>query len=302
MKRTARWLGASVIAAVLLGGLASWVVAGRLIEAAPRVIGGPPAGLPANAFTVATASGETIVGWHVRAAPSRGVIVLLHPIRTSRLAMVERARWLSDLGYSSVLIDLSGHGESSGETIMFGAREAHDARAAVDFARTQHPGEPIGVIGVSLGGAAAILAGPLDIDALVVESVYPFIDEAVRNRVAARLGGWSRPLAELLLVQLEPRLGITREVLRPIDHIHEVDCPVLVIGGADDEHTTAAETRALAAAADLPREVMLIEGAVHEDLERAGGEVYRRAVGDWLERWMTPTARRPSSTSTSSGG
>lgn len=66
--------------------------------------------------------------------------------------MLDRARWLHDEGYSSLLIDLQAHGESTGNHITGGYLEKHDVASAVKFARNRHPTESIGVIGVSLGG------------------------------------------------------------------------------------------------------------------------------------------------------
>jgi len=48
--------------------------------------------------------------------------------------------------------------ESPGERITFGHLEALDAEAAVEFARQRAPSERLAVIGISLGGAAALLA------------------------------------------------------------------------------------------------------------------------------------------------
>ena len=50
--------------------------------------------------------------------------------------------------------DSRAHGESGGERITFGYLESLDARAILGFLRRQMPGERVGMIGVSLGGAA----------------------------------------------------------------------------------------------------------------------------------------------------
>ena len=162
---------------------------------------------------------------------------------------------LDDLGYSTVMIDLQAHGESPGKQITVGYLEKHDVRAAVEFARHKHPNEPIGVLGISLGGAAALLASPLDIDAIVVESVYTNINVAIHNRVAAKLGPLASVPSALLILQLEPRLGISPSLLRPIEHVSKVDCPIFIISGAADLHTTAAETEAMFSAARDPKEL-----------------------------------------------
>ena len=152
----------------------------------------------------------------------------------------------------------------------------------MEFARREHPNEPIGVIGVSLGGAAALLASPLDIDALVLESVYPNIHDAIHNRVAAQLGPLSWIASSLLLIQFQPRLGISPSELRPIDRIPDIDCPVCIASGTADLHTTEPETRAMFSAAQEPKQLWLVDGAAHVDLLREDALQYReQMVGLW---------------------
>lgn len=44
-----------------------------------------------------------------------------------------------------------------------------------------------------MGGAATLLASPpLDVNALVLEMVYPNINQAVSNRLSMRVGAYTR--------------------------------------------------------------------------------------------------------------
>lgn len=260
------------------GGMATWIVGGSLVAPRSQHIGAPPDDFPALTISLESESGSTLSGWHFRAEKSHGVIVLLHGIGGSRKSMLGRARFLMRHGYSIVMVDLQAHGESSGNKVTLGYRESCDACAAVQFARDNHPGEPVGLIGVSLGGASALFASPLPIDALIIESVYPDIRRAVHNRVAARIGPIARVPAELLLVQLKPRLGISESDLRPIARLHNVGCPVFVISGSEDDHTTAEETREMFDAALDPKELWLVEGAGHVNLHEVSVDEYERRV------------------------
>ena len=251
-KRLLRRSAFGTLGLLVLSLVASWVVGGLFISSHPRTVGPPPADFPAKLINLRSDSGATLAGWHVPSMNHQGVVVLLHGIRGSRLAMVDRARFLHSAGYSLVMIDLQAHGESTGDAITLGHLEKHDVRAAVKYAKSQHPREPIAVVAVSLGAASALLASPLGVDALIIESMYPNIDAAVHNRVAAQMGFLSWLPANLLLVQLKPRLGISPEDLRPIDYVPEVDCPLFVMSGTKDEHTTPAETKAIYAAAQIP--------------------------------------------------
>ncbi len=86
------------------------------------------------------------------------MVLLVHSIRSNRVEMLSRARFLNEQGYSALLIDLQAHGETPGDRITFGARESEDVKAAAAYLRNMFPGERLGAIGVSLGAAAIVLA------------------------------------------------------------------------------------------------------------------------------------------------
>ncbi|MGE3242556.1 MAG: alpha/beta hydrolase [Pirellulales bacterium] len=282
---------AAALIALLVAALAvCWRMASAAVAPAHFAVGAPPHDLPAETIQLASRSGATIAAWHVPVENSRGVVVLLHPIRGSRLTMVDRARLFRSAGYSVVMIDFRGHGESTGDSITLGHLEQHDARAAVEFARSRHPGEPIVVVGWSLGGAAALLASPLGIDALILEEVYPTITEALENRTRMRVGPLA-PLATAILVsQLEPRLGVAAEELRPIDEVAAAGCPILLLAGADDQHTTLEQSKRMFAAAAEPKQYVYFEGAAHVDLLRYDNERYRRATLNFLDAQLRQRA------------
>jgi len=264
---------------ILIIGLASsWYVAGRFVAPAPRSIIQPTIDLQLKDIEIRSESGSILAGWHVQSNKTKGVIVLLHGIRSSRMQMIDRAKLLYDQGYSSILIDFQAHGESPGEYITIGHLEKFDVKATIDFARSKHPNEPIAVIGVSLGGASAVLAAPLGIDALILESVYTNISTAVHNRVAMRLGPFSWLPAELLLAQLKPRFGFSVGELSPINMIKYISCPVYIIAGEVDLHTTKEETRRLFNLANSPKKLWLVENFAHVDIYNASPEAYKKNI------------------------
>ncbi len=267
--------GAGLCAAVLAVGL-------KLSSPAPATIGPPPPGLPgAEAVEIASASGSVLHGWWVPGTvPGGGAVVLMHGVWENRLRMVPRARVLQQHGFSVLLFDLQAHGESPGRRITFGRVEGLDAAAAVRFVRSRVPGERVGAVGVSLGGAAAVLGpAPLPVDALVLESVYPDIEAALSNRLRAGLGGVAGRLFTPLLAPvfewlLPPILGVTPDQLRPIDHIGSATAPILVASGSVDDRTPLDEARALFDHAAEPKRFWAVPGAAHVDLERFGPDQY----------------------------
>ncbi len=282
----AGFLGVAVAGAAGLCGL---VVAAGLALSWPvrSVVGPPPEGL--TALEIPSPSGARLRAWWLPpAAPGGGVVVLMHGVRTNRTSLVARAQVLRAEGFGVLLFDFQAHGETVGNRITFGQREAMDAEAAVAFARTAQPTERVGAIGLSMGGAAALLGTrPLDVDALVLESVYPTIDAALANRLRERLGGVLGPvivpvLTPLFMTLLPPILGATPAQLRPIDHIGAIKAPLLLASGTADERTPIKEARALFDRAPEPKTFWAVPGAAHVDLERFDPEGYWRTVLPFL--------------------
>ena len=268
-----------ILLTFVAAGLGSaWLIAGKLVQPRLYELHKPDIGLPLTDVQLSSESGSQIAGWHVRAPESKGVVVILHGIRSTRLAMIDRARFLYEAGYSSLMIDFQAHGESPGERITLGYLEKLDAKAAVQFAREQHSEEKIAVIGISLGGASATLASPLNIDAIILESMYPDIRSAVRNRVKPWLGHFGDLPTELMLAQLKPRLGASVEDLQPIRHMTQLNCPVFIIGGEVDYQTPPDETRNLFEAANEPKSLWVVPGAGHVDLRTFAPEQYEAKV------------------------
>lgn len=281
-RRIRRWL--AFVFAVLLVAFTgvSWFVGGALVAPAQQIVGPPPDGLSVESVELTSESNAKLAAWFIPSDNATATVILLHPIRSNRRAMLGRAELLRDAGYSTFLVDLQAHGESTGDQITAGYRERHDVAAAVDFIRTRTPEHKIGIVGCSLGGAATLLATPLEIDALVLESVYPTISEAVHNRVSMRLGPLHYLLAPALLVQFKPRLGISPSQLRPIEHIADVGCPVLIAAGECDLHTTLVESEQLYHAASEPKRLVVFKDAAHADLLNHDPIKYRNDVVGFL--------------------
>jgi alpha-beta hydrolase superfamily lysophospholipase len=279
--------------AILLAVVGLYAVGWALSRPVQTTIGAAPPSLEAETVTFSSQSGSTIHGWLSRARARRGAILLLPGVRANRLSMVRRAEFLRQAGYSTLLIDFQGTGESEGEAITFGWRERFDVLAAVNYLKAQSPNQRVGVIGVSLGGAATLLATPpLGLDAAVLEAVYPSIDRAVVNRLSMRVGPLASLTAPLLLLQMRARIGIGASELRPAAHIAKLHCPVLIVAGSLDRHTTVEDTRLLFDAASQPKELWLIPGAAHVDYLEFAGDDYRRRISTFFERTLASTAAR----------
>lgn len=281
MKLVRRWkyLIAVVLSGIALSVVFVWGIGGMLMAPANHPVGDPPADLHAENVEFSSTSGSTIHGWFATGTLGKGAVVLMHGVHANRKALITRAEFLSQAGYSVLLFDFQGHGESPGKQITFGYLESRDATAAVNFVHQKLPGEKVGIIGISMGAASALLAEPpLPVNAMILESSYPTIYQATEDRMEIRFGWLGKLLTPLLTCQLKPRLGIGLDDLEPLESARKVLAPKLFIAGTMDRDTTIEESKSLFAAAAEPKQSWWVEGAAHEDMLRFAKAEYEKRV------------------------
>ncbi len=262
---------------LIVGG--AWQAGSSLTAPVNQTVGNCPLDLACENVEFPSESGTTIKGWFLRGEPGKGTVVLMHGLRSNRLAMLDRIKFLRSKGYGVLAFDFQGSGESEGRILTFGFRESLDAEAAVRFARERRPDAKIGVIGISMGGAAFLLSKNMpQVDALVLEMVYPTMQGAIDNRLNMWLFSGAKALSPLLTIQFRPRLGVTVDDLRPIDHLPGRKFPLLLIAGENDRMTTIEESKQLFEAANEPKEMWIVPGADHQDLWKFSGREYQNRV------------------------
>ena len=145
----------------------------------------------------------------------------------------------------------------------------------------------IGVIGVSLGGASAIMSNISSrANALVLEAVFPTFKDAVQNRMSIKLGKLGQLLSPLVLWQIEPRFGFSPDELAPIRMLSKLRTPILIIAGTEDKHTTMSESKRMYDAVPGNKEFWAVEGAHHEDFMKYSPSQYKAKVQGFFERCL----------------
>jgi alpha-beta hydrolase superfamily lysophospholipase len=284
-----RRLIAAAMAAALIGG-SGLVWAAGAIMAAPDSYPVPGPAPPGRAIGLEAADGTAIAGSFWPAARGSGpAVLLLHGINADRTSLSDHVQWLNGLGYAVLAIDSRGHGASAAVERTFGWREAQDARAAFEWLKRDGPKRKVGVIGVSLGGAAALLgeAGPIPAEAMVLHAVYPDLRTAIANRIARVAGPALSIVGEpLLSYQSWPRYGVAPERIAPLAGLRRYRGSLLIVAGGQDLSTTIEDSRRLYAAAPGPKALWVIDGADHEETSKLWTDEYRARVRSLFARTL----------------
>jgi fermentation-respiration switch protein FrsA (DUF1100 family) len=285
--RIIRWILIQ-LAAILLIVAAIVIILGEILTGpAPTAVETLSPDFSVETIQIPVKNDYAVHGWLARGTYGHGAILLVHSMRSNRLEMLGRARFLNDQGYHVLMIDLQAHGETPGSRITFGARESVDVSAAVAYLRHTFPHERIAVIGTTLGAAAILLADPpLKLDAMILESLHPTFAEAVENRLRLHLGDFGTYLKFLLLPYFSFLLDLPVNELDPIERIGNMTTPVLFIAGTHDKHTTQSEVERLYAAALPPKELWVVEGAGHYNMHTYAGKSYEARIAEFLATYL----------------
>ena len=245
-------------------------------------------GLPCEEVELRAADGVRLRAWLARASGPAAVVVL-HGFGGNRHTSLVQSSFLYP-EFTLLLLDLRGHGESDGRDTSVGYHERLDAIAAAEYLRAVGY-RPIGVFGVSMGGATAILAAADSpaIDAVVADSPFAMLRHAVRE--GARRRGYparvSGPLAYLSCRTAAWRLGHRFGAGDPVACVAAIaPRPLLLIHGEADTLIRVDNAHALYAAAGEPKELWLLPEIEHARAIEADGEAYRERVSDFFRRWL----------------
>jgi uncharacterized protein len=265
----------------------SLLVGQKLCAPATKPIAPPPEGLPVEDVSVARTKGGNLRAWLTLPEDNKPIILHLHGNTGDRNQIIGRVQFFHSLGYGNLAPDFQAHGESSGDKLSFGYYESEDVTAWVAYLRQRFPDRKIGLIGLSLGGAAALLAEqPLAVDCMVLEMVYSSIKDTVDNRMRGRLGKYGSWFTPFLIVQLKPILGICPVHLNPAEEVREITIPKFIIAGSADTKVTQSQSEQFFANAAEPKQFWLVEGAKHEDLHAFDKPEYEKRVLAFFQKWL----------------
>jgi pimeloyl-ACP methyl ester carboxylesterase len=221
----------------------------------------------------------------------RGTLVLVHGYGIALDAMAPWGFLLAQEGWRCVLVNLRGHGRSTGDRISYGPVEARDLAQVLDaLERRGLASGPFGVLGVSYGASLALRWAGQDarIGAVVAVTPYAELGAAalnIRDEYARWLPrGWARAGARAL----PDVLGVTAAELDTAAVLAARPVRALFIAGGADRITPPADVGRLARLAAPGSETAEVPDAGHEAapyfFEELRGPVtawFARELADW---------------------
>ena len=261
------------------------VAAGGLLYPARRHVAGPPPSGCEDA--VFAGEGVTLKGWRCQATgPRRGTIVYLHGVADNRTSIRGAVARFTGIGLDLVAYDSRAQGESTGTICTYGYWEKRDLKDVIDQVG---PG-PVVLVGASLGAAVALQEAPDDPRVVGVVAAEAFSDlRTVARERAPRL--LTQGLIRRAFSIAETRGDFRADEVSPVAAARRIRVPVLLIHGALDADTPPDHSRRILAALGGPKELILVEGAHHNESLRAEGTWQR--IESWVQAVLASRTPRP---------
>jgi uncharacterized protein len=246
--------------------------------------------LPREDVRFTSQDGTTFAAWFIPGARTR-TILILHGYTACKNDMLSHAAFLHDAGYSLLLLDLRACGDSGGAAVTLGGKERDDVQAAIAYLLTRADVDPngIGVLGLSLGGALAILAAcdARVVRAVVAESAFRSLHSVVRHNFREFTHLPAVPWADLTTRLTEWRHKVRASRVAPEREIDKLQgCALLLIHAEDDDIVPVDHADALFARAPEPKELWRVPSAPHAMAYLAVGQPYAERVAAFFDRWL----------------
>jgi len=214
--------------------------------------------------------GTKLVGWYLpplrRPSPPSAALLWFYGNGETIGAIWPIIRDFRPPHAALLVVDYPGYGASEGRATEAGMYEAADLAYNALVARPEIDRQRIYVYGRSLGSAAATHAASThEVAGLILES--PFT--SARGMAARHYRIFPRFLVRLSL----DNVGAMRRI----------HCPTLIFHGTADMLVPIKMGREVAAAAGGPVELVMIEGAGHNDTYDMGGNAYKAKLAAFVK-------------------
>lgn len=193
---------------------------------------------------------------------SRGVVYYLHGNGGAINRWGEGADVFLKNGYDVLYLDYRGYGKSGG-SIRSETQLIQDAQFVYDDLKDRYGESSIVLSGTSMGSGIAVqLAASNNPHKLMLNSPYASLKQLIREKV---------PIVPAFIVRYK---------LESLHYLDEVECPIYIFHGEEDQLIPPAHARALKAARENIH-LSIIEGYGHNDL--TGSPEYFTAISEALQ-------------------
>jgi fermentation-respiration switch protein FrsA (DUF1100 family) len=177
------------------------------------------------------------------ATPSNKTVIIVHGIAANRLMSLYYVNIYLEEGYNVLIYDSRAHGESGGTSSTWGFYEKYDLDQWVKWVDKEHPKGIIGVHGVSMGAATALLQAELNesskqVAFYIIDSAYSNLEDLLTKQISDIVNShnpvWIKILLKYSSAVAYIQARFCYEEVSPIHTVERVTTPILYLHGEAD--------------------------------------------------------------------
>jgi len=200
-------------------------------------------------------------------AQPRGTVILLHGYALAQFSMAPWALRLAQDGWRCVLVDLRGHGKSTGKQIYYGLQEVHDLSQLLDKLALDHEfNEPVAAFGESYGAVMALRWHAVEprVRSVVAITPYAGLSNTVLNLRMDYASWLPKALIKAGIKQLPVVLGVPASELDTTTILARQPQTALFVAADGDTIAPVSDVNQLKALAAPGSELLIIPDSTHE--------------------------------------
>ncbi len=221
-------------------------------------------------------------------------IIFLHGFQENRQMGLNFIRLIQKNGYNVLLYDARAHGESGGDSITWGTKEKYDVQQWVDYIHQTYPNGTIGIYGVSLGAATALLHSEINnekklVSFYIADSPYSDLSDLLVKQVEKNIPKEGRILTKIIVPYADIMAYYHERFLyhqsSPIRAVKDLTIPVLYLHGQGDTLIPSTmSTELYEATQSSQKEIKLFPNSAHAQERFDYPDVYSNAVSEFIKK------------------
>lgn len=215
-------------------------------------------------------------------------MIIVHGYTVSLHASTQYIDMFQKTGFNILLVDQRRHGGSEGSYTTYGFQEKYDVQTWVHWILENYgEGSVIGLHGQSLGGGTVLeylSIAHSNVRFVIADCPYSDLTELMRHQISKLNKLPAKPLLPLVDKMLQRKAGFRLDQVSPIKAVENSTLPVLFIHGTEDNYVPTYMSREMYRQKPEPKEILLVEGAVHANAYGINPKRYAEEVQTFIEK------------------
>ena len=218
-------------------------------------------------------------------------VILCHGYRSNGDSMAEQANIFYQRGFSVLIPDARGHGESEGDAIGMGWLERRDIVGWVSSIAATDPDAEIVLYGVSMGGATVMMASgeedlPHQVKLVIEDCGYTSVLDEFREQLKQQFGLPAFPLLYVTSGISKLKAGYFFGEASAVRQLQKSDLPTLFIHGEEDTFVPYSMLAEVYESAVGPKEMLSVPGAGHGEASQVAPELYWTTIDIFIAQYL----------------